>query len=478
MRLRQLAKDSVIYGIGGAAVKGISFFLLPVYTRIFTPADYGTIEMMTVIVSLLTAFLVMGMDAAQSFYFFNQKENGAVSQKIVVSAILQWRLIWGSAMVLLATMLAPLLNRWFFGGEISWVYFAVSFSGALLATLMSQSVEIFRLLYRPWLYIGVSLINAILAAALILLFVFVLGQGILGYFLGSALASLAVAAMGWYMVREYLDFSALHHQWWPRLVRFGAPLFPAGLAFYLMSTADRWFVQYYHGETALGLYAVGARFSLIMSLAIEAFRTAWWPIAMDSMHSDDGPETFRMIAQLFGGLGISAVVYLTFLSPWLVRGFTGPAFHDAWPIVGILAWQSLFYGFFLIGSAGMWKAEKTHISAILMAVTGLLNLLLNYLWVPLYGGMGAAIATAVSYFIWIILSLLISERYWKVQFPFVVMTGQVTVGVFAVAWLTWHVKDLMQSAIVTHMVVLLLLASTLQYSAWQKIFKRCRGLFV
>lgn len=478
MRLRQLAKDSVIYGIGGAAGNGITFFMLPVYTRIFSPADYGTIEMMTVIVSLLTAFLVMGMDSAQSFYFFEQKGKGKPAQKILVSAILQWRLTWGLGMVLFAGAMAPLINRWFFGGELPWVYFAVSFSGALFVTVMSQSVEIFRLLYRPWSYIGVTMFNTILGAGFILLFVLAFQQGIFGFFLGSSIASLVVAFFGWYMVREYLDFSAWHWQWWYRLLRFGVPLLPAGLGFYVMSTADRWFVQHYHGEAELGLYAVGARFALLMALAVDTFRKAWWPIAMDAMHSDDGPETFRMIARLFLGLGVAAVVYLTFLAPWLVKWLTGPTFHDAYPVVGILAWQSLFYGFFLIGSAGIWKAERTHISAILMAIIGVLNLFLNYLWVPLFRGMGAALATAVSYFVWNVISLLISERYWKVQFPLGVMTGQVAVGAFTVAWLTWHAGDMMQSAILTHVVVLILVFSAIQYSVWQKIFKRGRELFV
>jgi O-antigen/teichoic acid export membrane protein len=478
IRLRELTKDSVIYGIGGAVGNGISFFLLPVYTRIFSPADYGTIEMMSVIVSLLTAFLVMGMDSAQSFYFFEQKLKGKQAQKIMVSAILQWRLTWGLGMVVLAGALAPFINMWFLGGELPWVYFAVSFSGALFATVMSQSVEIFRLLYRPWSYIVVTMLNTILGAGLILLFVLVFKQGILGFFLGSAFASLVIAFVGWYLVREYLDFSAWHWQWWNRLLRFGAPLLPAGLGFYMMSSADRWFIQHYHGETALGLYAVGAKFAGLMVLLVDTFRKAWWPIAMDAMHSDDGPETFRMIARLYIGLGVAAVIYLTFLAPWLVKGLTGPAFHDAYPIVGILAWQALFYGFYLIGAAGIWKAEKTYITAILMAIAGVINLLFNYLLVPSFGGTGAALATVVSYFVWILLSLIISERFWKVQFSFYIMAGQILVGVFAVILLTLNPGDFRLSAALAHAAVIILVVSAFQYSTWQVILKRVRVLFV
>jgi len=73
--------------------KGMAFFTLPIYMRIFTPAYYGIIEMMVTIVSLLSSILVMGMDSAQSFYFFEQKTNGLKAQAVVVSSILQWRLL-------------------------------------------------------------------------------------------------------------------------------------------------------------------------------------------------------------------------------------------------------------------------------------------------------------------------------------------------------------------------------------------------
>ena len=83
-RLKQLGKDSVIYGIGGILAKAVSFLLLPVYTRIFSPDEYGTIEMLTVICSFLSSILVLGMDSAQSMYFFKLKKKIALKifQKI------------------------------------------------------------------------------------------------------------------------------------------------------------------------------------------------------------------------------------------------------------------------------------------------------------------------------------------------------------------------------------------------------------
>lgn len=436
-RLKQLGKDAFVYGVGGSLAKSVSFFLLPVYTRIFTPADYGTIEMLTVMSSFVAAILVMGMDSAQSMYFFKHKEEGQKAQARIVSSILQWRLVWGTGIVLISTLLAPLLNAAFFNGKLGWEYFAIAFVGTLFAEIMSQSAEVMRLLWRPWGYVGIILSQSLLAAALVLIAVLVFDQGIIGFFLGTAAASIAVAGLGWFHIRKYLAFERLHMDWWPQLVRFGAPLVPAGLAMYFMNTADRWFVQYYHGEEALGIFVVGAKFALLMALVVETFRKAWWPIAMDAIHSHDGPETFRLIARFYVGLGVAAVIILTLLSPWLVRLLTAPAFHSAWPIVGILAWQVLFYGFIMIGTMGIWKTEKTYINACLMGGAAVIGIIFNFLLVPQYAGVGAAIATVLTYAVYLVVAVFISEKLWSVNFEWIPIILKI---VFGMTFLFWYLN--------------------------------------
>lgn len=475
-RLRQLGKDSLVYGFGAILAKGVGFFLLPIYTRIFTPAEYGTIEMLSVIASFLGAVLVMGLDSAQSFYFYERREMGRTAQAELVSAILQWRLTWGAGIVVISTLSAPLLNTVFFDGKLGWAQFAVAFAGVFFTQLMSQSVEVFRLLYRPWPYVLITAAHSLGAAGLMLLLILYFDQGIFGYFLGTLLSSLVMTGFGWYQVRDYLDFSRLHKSWWGRLMRFGVPLLPGGIAMYVITASDRWFIQHYQGEAELGIYALGAKFALLAALGIETFRRAWWPIAMDAMHSPDGPELFRTIARMFMGVGVAAVVYLTFLSPWLVSWLAGQDFHDAWPLVGVLAWQSLFYGFYMVASPGIWKAEKTHYSMKLMIGAAIVNLALNAWLVPQYGSMGAGIATGLAYFLLIVSSVIVSESLWRVEFPFVLLLLQMAVGVLTVIWLINTDMSMLVKVIVVHAVVLLLAVSSLSSAAWKSFIDKSVGI--
>ena len=63
----------LIYGFGAIVIKAIAFFTLPIYTRIFSPSEFGIIEMFSTIATILSIFMTMGLDRAQSFYFMEAK---------------------------------------------------------------------------------------------------------------------------------------------------------------------------------------------------------------------------------------------------------------------------------------------------------------------------------------------------------------------------------------------------------------------
>ena len=461
--IRRLGKDSLIYGLGGILAKGIGFFLLPVYTRIFTPAEYGVIEMLAIITSLLSAIIMVGLDSAQSFYYFTDDADISNKKKLI-SSILQWKIGWGILVVFLATLLSPIINTLLFNEKLSLIYFLVAFSGALTSQVLNQSVEVYRLLFKPWSFITFTTLNAIISAVLILVLVIYFEKGVLGYFVGAVVASIIVAIFSWWKIREFVDFKHFHYNLWPKLLKFGTPLLPAGLAMYVMSTADRWFVQYYYDVGELGIYAVGAKFALIMALAIEMFRKAWWPIAMEAINSKNGPETIRLISRIFVGFGLAGVIYVTYLSPWLVKWFTASNYHDAYKIVGILAWQSLFYGFYLFATLGIWKREKTKYIPIIMVVSAILNILLNAILVPRLGGVGAALATAIVYFMLTLTTILISERLWKIGYELYKFSMQllVSISTVSVILILYRQNTLFYlNTILTHFVVFILITTSI-----------------
>ena len=427
-RLKQLGQDSIIYGIGGILARSVSFILLPIYTRVFSPEQYGSIEMLILISGFVGSIMMMGLDSAQSMYFFKFKKNGKSKQIEIISSILQWRIIWGAVIVVTATILTPSLYALFFQDSLNIEYFAIAFVSAFFAQILAQSIEIFRLLYRPWSFIAVTLAEIILAGLLILTCILVLDLGVVGFFVGSAVSGFIISLLSWFIIREYVDTTKFQYQWWPMLLKFGAPLLPAEAAFFMMSTLDRWFINSYYGAEALGLFAVAAKFSLIVAAVVGAFRKAWWPIAMDSMNSDDGPETFILLSRLYIALGSAGSIALVMLMPWIVKIFTAPVYHATWPVAAILVWQSILYGFFLIGSAGLWKRERTDLNLYLMLCAAVVGVGLNMLLVPPFGVLGASVATVITYLFWNLITMYVSYRLWPIKIPIFVLAGHLSLG--------------------------------------------------
>ena len=443
----------MVYGLGTILGQSISFLMLPIYTRVFGPAGYGVIEMLTVIAGLLGTLIVMGTDSAQSFHFFKEKKQGIAAQRSIISSVLLWRLVWGLGTVLTFYCFGPVINRMFFEGKLSQTYFAVAFAGGMLTILIQQSIDVTRLLMRPWRFVGINTLLSVTTASSVMFFAVYKGLGVLGYVIGVSTAASVGCLFSWWSIREYLCLDRALVKLWPKLLRFGAPLLPSTLSLYLMSSSDRWFIQHYAGEVEVGIYSIGAKFGLIMALAVQVFRRAWWPIALDSMHAGDGPETFRIISRLFVGFGSAAAVYVGFLAPFLIDKFTGPGFEGSMTIVAILAWQAFFYGLYAVGSAGIWKAEKTYMNSVLMSISAAINLGLNYLLVPSYGGIGAALGTVIAYLSWALSSIIVSERLWRVDFPKGLLGAQIIIAMAVSAWSLNYDGGFWAKAIVVHVVL-------------------------
>jgi len=470
--VQQLGKNTIIYGIGGVFSKGIGILLLPIYTRLFTPTEYGIIEQLTITTTLLAIVLNIGMDATQSYHFFEQQKHGKNFQAKLVTSILQWRIVSGFFIVLLAVGASPFFPAWLLGTKGNLGLFAAAFAGIWFFQIMNQSAEIFRLLYRPVPYLVLTLGYSIVSASIIIGLTYWLEMGILGYFIGLCLASLVTAGVGWWMIREYIAGSSWHKDWWPRLLRFGLPLVPAALAMYVMNTTDRWFLLHFHGKEALGIYSVGAKLSLGLLIFVEPFRKAWWPIAMNLLQTD-GRSVIARVAQVYIGLGAVAAVILTAFSPFLTKLLAAPIYYGAFPIVGILAWKTLFIGFYMIISLGIWKQKKTKWIPLLHGAAAIINIVLNYVLVPQYSVLGAAIASSLTFLLWILITLIVSQMLWPVKFPFRQITFQLFGGLIATGILITSFmleKNILGTFFFATVLVLLMIRSTAKFSEYKVWF--------
>ncbi len=73
--IKQLASESMIYGISGTIARSIGIFLIPIYTRIFSPSDYGIIALITALTGMIGMFIVLGLDNSSARWFYDSDKD-------------------------------------------------------------------------------------------------------------------------------------------------------------------------------------------------------------------------------------------------------------------------------------------------------------------------------------------------------------------------------------------------------------------
>lgn len=431
---KKLLSDSAIYGLGAILIKSIGFFTLPIYTRIFSPEEFGIIEMFATLSGILSILMSMGLDSTQSYYFMEAKNKGNRDIEEVTTSILQLRLIIGLIVVVLSVLLSSFIVEFTFDTVLPSYYLWIVAISTFFSTLVSQSLEIFRLIYKPWQYIGLSFVQTIFGVGFILFFAYYHDGGIHGYLVGMICASCTAMILGWITTKNYRYWHRFESHLFKEFIKFGLPLIPAGLMVWVMTASDRWFVMNMLGSYELGLYAVGAKFALIVMVAVQTFRKAWWPIAMDMLHKEEGKHFFKIVSMWYVGLGSLGAVFLTSISPYLVKFLVGEQYFDSWKIVGVLCWGSIAYGFYLLSLIGVFKSKKTYLNIYIHGAGAIVNIVLNYILIPFYGMLGAAIATSVSILISNIVGMLVSNRYYKVEWHWLCYMFFISSSWFYIFW--------------------------------------------
>jgi O-antigen/teichoic acid export membrane protein len=152
-------------------------------------------------------------------------------------------------------------------------------------------------------------------------------------------------------------------------------------------------------------------------VAMNAFATAWPPFFMSYINKrDEARQVFaHVLTYYIIGFG-SLVVAFFFVAKPLTVIMTAPAFHEAWVVVGLVAAAYALKGCYLILLPGIYFSEKLSRQSMIEWSAAVLNIALNFWLIPLYGVLGAAIATFFSYLILTFLAWVVARHHLKVDY--------------------------------------------------------------
>ena len=433
--LIRLAKGSLIYGIGGMVQRFMSLLLLPFFTRVLTPEDYGVVALISLIGVVLSGLFTLGTGNSMGVLYFREQ-----------NLLKRPTIIWSTTMLMIA-------NGAFW-------YIVVFLSASTLSTLMFQSdryADLIRLallgsafstIADPWLaylrmeekaksYIYITLISSMLSIALSIWLVLVQQIGVTGVILAATLVQGIMLLVSGLLIGYKLPFNVDVSLFRP-LVRIGFPSIFGLFAFMLIDYADRQMIERMVGINALGIYSVGYSFGMLIAIAVGAFATAWPPFFMSYLNRPEEARTVfaHVLTYYLIGFGSLLVLFFFIAQPMVIL-MTASTFHNAINIVGLVAAAYMLKGCYLIVLPGIYFAEKLHKQSAVELIAAIVNVGLNLWLIPIYGIVGAALATLISYLTLPVLAWLLARHYLAVNYEWRRIAGMVLLLTITCSLLFW-----------------------------------------
>ena len=392
--LVRLTWDSIKYGGAQAVGRGLQMILVPIFTRVFSPAEYGVIDVLALVATVAAVLIIMGTDSALSRFYY---EAGDAEQKrTLVGTLALWRagLALGIAMLLWA--FAPLLSRVILASPDYAKYVRITAWSLPFTVFVYFENDVLRTTFQPGRFFALNVINTLAVAGVSILFVVGLKKGVSGVLFGrlagdglSALVGLALIR-GAFAVRFDRPLLA-------RLLAFSVPLIPAVVAYWAISYADRWVLVHYTNLTLVGMYALAVKLSMVMVLGTSAFQLAWGPFAFEHARDPESGRTFSRVLTLYAAVASFLALALGMFAPEFLGVLAPAAYHGAAEPGALLVFGVVALGGYSLAGMGANLAYRTELTAWCSGVAAVVTIGLALLLVRPYGALGVATATLIGF---------------------------------------------------------------------------------
>ena len=472
--LTAVFRDIAIYGMGYIALRGLGLLTLPIYTRTFAPAEFGTLNLVLTAISMLQGVLILGGDTAYVRFYFEATTDE--EQRVVTFTWLGFLGLWASLVVFVALPWSGYLSEWLLDTRAHTLLFAVGLLSGLVAMMQQMLAQVLRIQFRAVLVSVANLITAALAVGIGLVAVFALDWGLVGVVAGTVGGTVLGLPMLVWLARDLLrprfSFGILR-----RMLAYGVPLVPVTLAYWVFASSDRIMLGRLASLEELGLYAVGATIVSVLLLVFQALGQAWTPHAVRLYETDPAGAALlysRFLTYILGIFGLLAVA-LTALAPELIQLLASSRYLGATTVIGPLAIGAVAYASTQVTVSGISLLKRTHYLAIYAGMAAVLNVVLNLIFIPIWGMLAAAWTTCVCYVFLTLAYALTSQRLFRIPYefrrviPLIVLTVLFVLGSLAQPSMSWYWALPLKAGYVAIFAAIVLVYPGLTQDEWRKL---------
>lgn len=417
-KIKQLTKDTAIYGVSTIVGRFLTFLLVPFYTNIFSPDDYGVIANLYIFIAIFNIIYIFGMDAAYLKFASNktdasERDNFSTPYLAVLSVSLFLSLF----VILVKGNINSILDV---PGKYSYLIYYASLILFIDALCVIPFIKL-RIERKAKKFAAFKIINILTNVFFNMVLVLYFKWGIEAVLISNIIASILTLLL---FVPEFLKNLRLvvNISLLQRLLKFGLPYLPAGLGSMLIQGIDRPILTHLTDLNTVGIYNANHKLGIFMMLVVNMFQYAWQPFFLQQSEEKDAKRVFSKVLTYFT---FAASIILVFVSLFIDdiaklkfggMSLIGPAYWSGLVIVPIVLLGYLFNGLYVVFTAGIYIKEKSIYVPLVTGLGAIVNIAVNLLLIPLFGIVGAALAALASYVVMALGLYMITQKFYKIEY--------------------------------------------------------------
>lgn len=439
-KLKELSKDTAIYGVSTIVGRFLNFLLTPFYTNVFTRAEFGEYANIYAYVAFFNIVFIYGMDAAYLKY-------ASVSEGEQKKDAFSTPLIFITFSSIILSSLIAILHQPISAGiyvDPQYAYLLLFVAGILLLdTVALIPFSYLRLQRRTVKFAIIKLFNIIINIAMNITLILGFDYGIEAIFISNLAASaFSLIALIPDIIKNFkfnIDKVLLK-----RMLKFALPYLPASLSAMIVQVIDRPILKALTDADVVGVYQANYRLGIFMMLFVQMFQYAWQPFFLNNAQEPNAKQIFSKVLTLFVIVGS----FIWVLISLFVGDLAGIEVFDGVTIIGkdflpgiyivpLILLGYLFHGLYINFMAGMYIEEKTKYFPLITGIGAASNVVVNFALIPVIGMTGAAIATPVSYFLIAATLYFTVQKFYYIQYEFW-RIGKIFIAIFLIMGIYYY----------------------------------------
>lgn len=430
--LKSLAKDTAIYGMSSILGKFLNYLLVPLYTASFSAESggYGVVTNIYAVVALLQVLLIYGMETG-FFRFANRKEE---NENTVYSSILISVGSTSLLFVFLSLVFLSPLSSWF-GYADHPEYLGIMAVVVAMDAFQSIPFAYLRHKKRPIKFAAIKLFSIAFGILLNLFFLLLCpwlhthypetiswfydpSYGVGYVFVANFITTLTQM---FFFIPELRGFSYKYdRELMKRIFRYSFPLLILGLVGILNQTIDKILFPFLYPDenearVQLGIYGATTKIAMVMAMFTQAFRYAYEPFVFSKSKDSDQRAVYARVMKFFIIFALLAFLVVMFYLD-VLRYIIAPDYWEGLAVVPIVMGAELFMGIYFNLSFWYKLIDETRWGAYFSLIGCAIIIVLNVLFVPVYGYWACAWAGFAGYAVITVLSYVWGQKKYPIHY--------------------------------------------------------------